>query len=221
MKKTVLAALVVLAQVSFAKTVTFTIKPGTGTGAWNTSAETLVLETGDFLNLVNGDSVEHALHTGGKPCEHSDYLQPGQSQKLEMTGTWNPETDKPLYDHFHQSTGFFWLKVIEKSELEDADSEAKVVTFVVQPGTGAKAWNTPETKLTLHVGDTLRVVNQDTVDHAIHTGGKPFPHTRYPYIKPGESQDHKVTDVWDLEKNGPLYDHFYQEAGFIYLEVLP
>ena len=96
-------------------------------------------------------------------------------------------------------------------------SYAATVTFTINPGTHENAWNTPEAPIQLKVGDTFHIVNNDDVEHAIHTGGTPFSHTGF--IKPGQSYDAKVTGTWDFVKQHVLYDHFYQEKGFVYLNV--
>jgi hypothetical protein len=102
-----------IAASALAQTYTFTIPAGTGAKAWNTKDQMITLKKGDSLTLVNNDSELHAIHTGGRPFKHYPPIEPGKSFTEEITGTWNPDVDGPLYDHYNQDTGFFWLKVTE------------------------------------------------------------------------------------------------------------
>jgi hypothetical protein len=56
------------------------------------------------------------------------------------------------------------------------------------------------------VGDTLRIVNDDSVPHRLHTTGRPFPHPAND-IFPGQSVDLLLTGTYDLDTDGPLVDH--------------
>lgn len=52
--------------------VVFEIPPGTGANDWNSAAKPLVVYVGQTLWVYNRDSINHRLHTGGKPCDHQD-----------------------------------------------------------------------------------------------------------------------------------------------------
>jgi hypothetical protein len=54
--------------------------------------------------------------------------------------------------------------------------DPNVVEFHIKPGTGAKGYNTAATAVTVKVGQTLRLFNDDTVVHRLHTSGAPCPH---------------------------------------------
>ena len=57
------------------------------------------------------------------------------------------------------------------------------------------------------VGDTLRIVNDDTVTHRLHTqNGRPFPHPAND-IFPGDSADFVLETTYDPDAEGPLTDH--------------
>lgn len=82
---------------------------------------------------------------------------------------------------------------------------AQTVTFVIKNGNGATPWNTQATMITVKVGDTVHIVNDDTVNHRLHTDGEPCPHG--PEMTPGQSYDCVVDAPFDPNDNGPLYDH--------------
>jgi len=95
------------------------------------------------------------------------------------------------------------------------------VTFHILAGTGSAPWNTRETAVVGHVGDTLHVVNDDTQAHQLHTPGTPFPHPSAA-IPPGQSADYVLRT--ELPAGGafpPVYDHEHgNQAGF-WITVLP
>jgi hypothetical protein len=86
-----------------------------------------------------------------------------------------------------------------------------VVEFQIPPGTGNTAWNTSVNPINVAVGQTLRIVNGDSVNHAIHTNGVPFPHGNT--IAPGASESRVATAPYDSRVSGPLYDHIFQGAN--------
>lgn len=50
------------------------------------------------------------------------------------------------------------------------------VTFTIVSGTGTQAWNTMAAPVRVFVGQTLKINNNDSRAHRLHTGGSPFPH---------------------------------------------
>ena len=101
------------ASLACARDYTFTIMAGTSGAAWNTKDTVVNLKVGDTLTLVNHDSEVHAIHTGGRPFAHFPPVQPDASYTEPVTGTWDPDVDGPLYDHYNPETGFFWVKVTQ------------------------------------------------------------------------------------------------------------
>ena len=85
-----------------------------------------------------------------------------------------------------------------------------VVTFHIPAGTGKKAWNSAETPIPLQAGQTLEIVNDDSVQHWIHTDGAPFFHP-FAGIAPGASASYKANSKF----SGKLHDHL--TYGMIYL----
>ena len=65
-------------------------------------------------------------------------------------------------------------------------SDPTTVVFHIREGTGSKSWNDGSSMVTATVGDTLRIVNDDSVAHRLHTTGRPFPHPAND-IFPGQS----------------------------------
>jgi len=89
-------------------------------------------------------------------------------------------------------------------------SADNVVTFHIPAGTGSKAWNSAQTPISLQAGQTLQVVNDDSVDHWIHTDGfAPFFHP-LAGIAPGASATYKANSKF----SGTVHDHL--RSGMIY-----
>jgi plastocyanin len=88
------------------------------------------------------------------------------------------------------------------------------VEFRIAAGTGTGPWNTYETAVRIQVGQTLRVYNDDSVAHAIHANGAPFPHGKK--IAPGAFRDHLVVNPSEPSPGSPrLYEHTAgRSAGF-------
>ena len=104
------------------------------------------------------------------------------------------------------------LSSIIADESSDQDREIKIVTFNIMKDAEMADWNTKETMIMLKVGDVLKLVNNDTVVHAMHTNGSPCSHT--PDIEPGESYNAKMTSTYNPMKMGPLYDHYHSGSKF-------
>ena len=98
--------------------------------------------------------------------------------------------------------------------VQAADS---LVEFHIRKGTGEGAWNTPQTLLDLKVGQTLRIINDDTVPHRLHTFGRPCPHQPED-SQPGEFYDCGLADSVDPRVE-VLYDHNFGERARFYLRV--
>src|SRR6185295_125924 len=55
-------------------------------------------------------------------------------------------------------------------------SQGEVVEFHIPAGTIDKPWNTLENPIKVKVGQTLRLINDDSIDHFLHTNGSPCTH---------------------------------------------
>jgi SeqA protein N-terminal domain len=95
-----------------------------------------------------------------------------------------------------------------------------VVEFHVPAGTGNGAWNSPAQAVTAHVGDVLRIVNDDAVPHRLHTDGVPFRHPTAD-IPPSQSADYVLQAPLQPGDGHVLYDHDSGPAASFSLVVLP
>jgi hypothetical protein len=95
-----------------------------------------------------------------------------------------------------------------------------VVDFNIPPGTGHGPWNTPAQAVTAHVGDVLRIVNDDAVPHRLHTDGAPFPHP-IAAIPPSQSAEYVLQAPFEPGAGHLLYDHDSGPAASFSLVVLP
>lgn len=93
------------------------------------------------------------------------------------------------------------------------------VDFHILAGTGRNAWNTPDKPAVVKVGQTLRIFNDDSVVHFLHTPGKPCPHgTRQ--FQPGEYYD-CVISLPHEESDEDIYDHNYGPDAQFYVQANP
>ena len=91
-----------------------------------------------------------------------------------------------------------------------------VIVFHIPAGTGEQPWNTQATAVHGHVGDTLRIVNDDSVSHLPHTNNsQPFPHPGND-IEPGQTVDFLLVKPFA----GPtLYDHRHTMGTLFWITV--
>lgn len=87
------------------RVVEFRIKPGTGSGAWNTQDAPVNLKVGQVLRIINDDTIRHRLHTDGAPCPHGNNIAPGQSEDCVISRPFNGGN---LYDH--NNLGKFYIR---------------------------------------------------------------------------------------------------------------
>lgn len=108
----------------------------------------------------------------------------------------------------------------EGSGPEPVDPDARIVEFRIQPGTGNDAWNTEADMLVTYVGQTLLLINDDTIPHTLHSFGVPMPHGDP--IEPGESARYSLDAPYDRGDEPPeLWDHEAGEPAYLWLQVLP
>jgi hypothetical protein len=96
--------------------------------------------------------------------------------------------------------------------------EAQIVEFHIQPGTGRGPWNTRETAVEVHIGDTLRIINDDSIAHQLHTNGAPCDHGTS--MRPGGHYDCFIQFSLDPDVDGALYDHNVGEAAPFWLKTI-
>lgn len=95
--------------------------------------------------------------------------------------------------------------------------DPNLIEFRIKAGTDKSPWNTAGETLTAKVGQTIRIFNDDTVTHRLHTNGTPCPHGQN--IAPGASADCVLTRPHDPAVGGPLYDHIAGPAAAFYVKV--
>jgi predicted CopG family antitoxin len=94
---------------------------------------------------------------------------------------------------------------------------ANVVEFHIPAGTGGNAWNTLDHAVQAKVGDTLRLVNDDSVPHRLHTDGSPFAHAE-DSVAPGGSANYLLQSAFDSADH-PLYDHNFGQTARFWIRV--
>lgn len=90
------------------------------------------------------------------------------------------------------------------------------VTFNIPAGTAKKSWNTAATKVEVFVGQTLTIVNDDTITHQMHTSNtKPAPHGGP--IAAGASMKETISNTVDSTTSASVYDHIAGNAARFYI----
>lgn len=91
--------------------------------------------------------------------------------------------------------------------------QPQVVEFIIQPGTGAGAWNSSNQYLEVKVGDTIRIRNMDSTIHELHMpGNSTCPHGSGA-IPTGGFYDCKTTKTFETNRNNPQsYDHIVNSS---------
>lgn len=114
---------------AWSKNIVFQIPKGTHDllQDWNDQKNPLRAEVGDTLTIVNSDNHPHQLHTDGRPCDHGDLMQPGQSWSCVLEHEYNAlEEEKPTRDHLNYDLRF-WIIVTAKPLDTDSYDASKEV----------------------------------------------------------------------------------------------
>lgn len=122
------------------------------------------------------------------------------------------EVDNDTYSYllskttdFKESASDILRRELNLGEVPPPPSPDAIV-FHIPAGTGNQPWNTREHAIVATVGNTLRIVNDDTVPHKLHTTGIPFPHPNTD-IMPGQAADFVLQAPFDPGASQSLYDH--------------
>jgi hypothetical protein len=99
--------------------------------------------------------------------------------------------------------------------------DPNLVTFAIVAGTGTNAYNQKATPVVVKVGQTLRITNNDTVVHQIHSGGAPFPHGDP--IAPGATVNYTIVAASNIANltQAPNYDHVAGQAAMFWIQANP
>lgn len=97
-------------------------------------------------------------------------------------------------------------------------AQSKIIEFVIRQGTGEQPWNSPQEIVKVNVGDVLRIYNDDSVDHRLHTVGAPCGHGENIPARLSEKEvpafwDCHITEEYDAHSMSPIYDHHYGETA--------
>ncbi len=98
------------------------------------------------------------------------------------------------------------------------DTATNLVSFAIVLGTGNGAWNTSASPFVAYVGQTLRITNNDTQVHRMHTNGTPCPHQPSDSAK-GAHYDCVLAAAHNANAMD-LYDHDVGGSAAFYLTVI-
>jgi hypothetical protein len=84
-----------------------------------------------------------------------------------------------------------------------------VVEFRIRAGTGRGEWNTRDNPVVVRPGQAIRIINDDTVGHVLHTDGRPCPHgDTSRSIRTGGFYDCAIPRNTPSGSNFLTWDHF-------------
>lgn len=98
-------------------------------------------------------------------------------------------------------------------------AQPATVVFHIPAGMGSGSWNDGSSMVVATVGDTLRIVNDDSVPHRLHTLGRPFAHPASD-IFPGQTADFVLLTTYDPDAEGPLVDHDQGPSTLFWIRVV-
>ncbi|MES2963672.1 MAG: hypothetical protein V4760_07255 [Bdellovibrionota bacterium] len=96
--------------------------------------------------------------------------------------------------------------------------DPNIIEFRIRTGTGTGVWNTVGTPAVAFVGQTLKVINDDTIQHQMHTNGTPCPHQPNP-MAPNAFYNCVLAAAHSPTATD-LYDHIVGTSASFYLNVI-
>lgn len=99
------------------------------------------------------------------------------------------------------------------------DPMAAIVTFRIPAGTARAAWNTEANPVRVTVGQTLRIYNDDSIAHRLHTNGAPCGHQ--PTDTPPGGFFDCVVSRTILPSSAGTYDHNIGTGARFYINAVP
>ena len=106
---------------------------------------------------------------------------------------------------------------IEEGPAQPPAQPPALIEFHIAAGTGSNPWNTRDTAVMGIVGQTLRIHNDDTVPHRLHTPGVPFAHAAND-TAPGTFSDFVLMQPFNLDTPA-IYDHNYGPSARFWIGV--
>jgi hypothetical protein len=95
----------------------FTIPMGTGNKPWNSPSSPMEVYVGQTLTITNADSVNHQLHTNGRPCAHGNPMSSGGTSTCVISQSYSSASNGPVYEHNVDASAAFYLIAYDGSEL--------------------------------------------------------------------------------------------------------
>jgi hypothetical protein len=163
----------------------------------------------------------HAPQTGRSDLTTFSTLKAASivSVQRAVAGTMPPSASAPLTEEEKQKLqkwadgGYLETKPTTPSTEPGTNTDPNVVEFRIAAGTGKGAWNTAANKVVVKVGQTLKIINSDTIQHQLHTDGAPCEHGSP--IAPGATFECKISQPYS---GGKLRDH--DSYGDFFIEAV-
>ncbi len=96
--------------------------------------------------------------------------------------------------------------------------DPNIVEFRIKAGTGSGGWNTQNEMIAAKVGQTIRVFNDDTIVHRLHTANN-APCAHGVNIPVGGSKDCVVGKAFDSTNSNAVYDHIVGPSAKIWIKA--
>ena len=172
---------------------------------------------------IDRDVYIHIISKAAKPGESPSLILRRELHLSQPTETI--EIDDDTYNYLLSKTANLGESAsdILRRELsleEPHHGSTGIIVFHIPAGTGTQSWNKRESAIVATVGNTLRIVNDDSVPHRPHTSGIPFPHPSAD-ILPGQAADFLLQSPFDSGASQPLNDHNAGPEAQFWINVLP
>lgn len=173
---------------------------------------------------IDRDLYEYLVSKSAEPGESPSAILRRELHLPEPTQTIEIDDDTYNYllsktANFGESASDILRRALSIGEAPHPDPTG-VIVFHIPAGTGSQSWNTRDNSLAATVGDTLRIVNDDSIPHRPHTSGIPFQHPATD-ILPGQSADFVLESAFDATTSQPLYDHAAGPNAQFWINVRP
>ena len=159
------------------------------------------------------------LHGNHLTCD-SDDLEVINDPKDETNDTGKDEEEIPSKEpETDNGAGTEDPVIIPKDPVKpEPAKDPNIVEFRIKAGTGSGGWNTQNEMINAKVGQTIRVFNDDTIVHRLHTANN-APCAHGVNIPVGGSKDCVVGRAFDSTNSNAVYDHIVGPSAKIWIKA--
>lgn len=166
-----------------------------------------------YVFVFSADEVAEDLKWSNKLGNQAEGCQGVgiKNQYFLTCASTGPLSVEVSFVNFEGTTKTTAIETEVKAYTDDAhgkwagNTEQAVQEFRITDGTAQSNWNGLANTVQVYVGQTLKIFNDDKVNHQLHTNGTPCGHGNL--IAPGTSQNCVIKAAHNSVLNGGMYDH--------------